>query len=240
MGNEGYHLKFKEYKNLMKPTLQINTLKDIAQERPNPMYHDTAKFYALNHLKIRPVTMTEVEKIGELSQCLKGKEEFFGDSMMIASNLKLRKNHSRLKSKGKSKKKTQQEHLIEEKSNINKEAMQETQLVKIEATDTLEGKIDIAKIKEIRLALRRRYASRTNFRKIYKEWDFVNKGEIMVYTAHTMINRLGIPINFNETRALIASSNKRNTETLDMEEFMHLIFNDNNALNLDLKKLRCK
>ena len=92
----------------------------------------------------------------------------------------------------------------------------------------------------IRLALRRRYANRTNFRKIFKEWDHSISGEISVYDAHEMINAFSIPINYNETRALIASSNKRETETLNMEEFMHLIFNDNIELKVNLKALKFK
>ena len=55
-----------------------------------------------------------------------------------------------------------------------------------------------------------------------------------------MINRLNIPINYNETRALIASSNTRGTESLNLEEFMHLIFSDNEALKVDLNKLEFK
>ena len=47
--------------------------------------------------------------------------------------------------------------------------------------------------------------------------------EITVFDAHKMINSFSIPINYNETRALIASSNKRGTESLNLEEFIHLI-----------------
>lgn len=90
------------------------------------------------------------------------------------------------------------------------------------------------------MGLRRRYANRTNFRKIFKDWDQSIGGELSVYDAHSMINKLNIPINYNETRALIASSNLRGTETLNLEEFMHLIFSDNPALNVDLKKLTFK
>lgn len=124
-----------------------------------------------------------------------------------------------------------------EKALKNKEATHETQLVKINAKETLDNKIDLKKVQEIRLALRRRYANRTDFRKIFKEWDLNAIGEITVYSAHDMINRLSIPINYNETRALIASSNKRGTETLNLEEFMHLIFSDNEALKVDLDKI---
>ena len=122
----------------------------------------------------------------------------------------------------------------------NKEATQETQLVKIEAQETLDNKIDLKKIQEIRLALRRRYANRTDIRKIFKEWDLNAVGEITLYSAHDMINRLSIPINYNETRALIASSNTRGTETLNLEEFIHLIFSDNEALRVDLNKIEFK
>jgi len=101
----------------------------------------------------------------------------------------------------------------------------------------LEHNVDINNIKEIRLALRRRYVPRRNYRKIFKEWDKANIGEISLNDAHNMINKLSIPINIDETRALISSSNTRGTETLNMEEFMHLIFNDNDELNLKVQKI---
>ena len=122
----------------------------------------------------------------------------------------------------------------------NKSAKLETQLVKLDVNETLDNKIDLKKIQEIRFALRRRYANRTDIRKIFKEWDINCMGEITLYSAHDMINRLNIPINYNETRALIASSNTRGTESLNLEEFIHLIFSDNEALKVDLDKLEYK
>ncbi len=55
-----------------------------------------------------------------------------------------------------------------------------------------------------------------------------------------MVNKLGIPINYNETMALIASSNNRYSEALNLEEFMHLIFSDNSAVDYDLNKINFK
>ena len=52
---------------------------------------------------------------------------------------------------------------LKNKEDINAEAEQETQLVRMKNTVTLEDKVDIAKVKDIRRALRRRYASRSNF-----------------------------------------------------------------------------
>ena len=115
----------------------------------------------------------------------------------------------------------------------NKVADQETQLVSIKTSNTVENKVNIEKIRDIRMALRRRYAPRTNYGKIFKDWDISSNGEISLYDAHKMINNFGIPINYNETRALISSSSSRNAESLDMHEFMHLIFSENEALTLD-------
>jgi hypothetical protein len=50
-----------------------------------------------------------------------------------------------------------------QKQDVHAEAEQETQLVKIKNTETLEGKVNLQKVKDIRRALRRRYATRTNF-----------------------------------------------------------------------------
>jgi len=130
--------------------------------------------------------------------------------------------------------------IIKDKHDKNKEAFQETQLVRTHADVTLEDKIDINKVKDIRLTLRRRYAHRGNFRKIFKDWDIFGRGEINLYDVHTMINQMGIPINYNESLALIASSNERQTQSLNLKEFMHLIFNDNSAIDIDLKKIEFK
>lgn len=129
--------------------------------------------------------------------------------------------------------------MANEKDHINKDYY-ETQLHKLNAEKTLENRVNIEKLQEIRLCLRRRYASRNNIRKIFKDWDKENKGEISVYDAYKMINDLSIPINIDETRALISSSNKRKSENLNVEEFMHLIFNDNDELNLRLKHINSK
>ena len=184
-----------------------------------------------------------MERVAELDENDIGKEKYIGDSMMIADINKSRRERKNKKIDIKEKI-TEKKELIQkiekEKALKNKEAIHETQIVKINAKETLDNKIDLKKVQEIRLALRRRYANRTDIRKIFKEWDLNAIGEITVYSAHDMINRLSIPINYNETRALIASSNTRGTETLNLEEFMHLIFSDNEALKVDLDKFELK
>lgn len=240
MGFQDYHLSFDEKKaTKFLSTQKITTLKDVNNEFPNPKYHQTAEFYFRNGIKLHnPKTLTETERPGNLNETIKGKELFTGDSMMISLNTKLKNKEKSLSKKDKLKKHNQIENLSKIKNQFNKEAYQETQLVKIEAQNTLEGKVDLKKIKEIRLALRRRYANRTHIRKLFKNWDVSGNGFISLYDAHSMINKLAIPINFNETRALIASTS--NEGVLKLDDFVSLIYNDNQTLNVNLDKIECK
>ena len=241
MGSIGFKLKESEKKKLFKPVMEFATQKEMEEEVPDPRKFNTALYYKKHHLDTKNKTYHESERLAQLDEASKGTEAFTGDSMMIADNTKLRKKkvNSFNDQAEKMQKEFMKKHLIIDKKERNQEATQETQLVKINAKQTLADKIDMSKIKEIRLALRRRYASRTDLRKIFKEWDFNGSGEISMFDAKRMINLLGIPINYNETLALIASSNKRRNGALNLEEFMQLVFSDNPALNIDLKNFEC-
>ena len=103
--------------------------------------------------------------------------------------------------------------------------------------ETLEGKVDLEKVKEIRRAIRRRYANRRNLQKIFNMWDEENKGNVSILNAYNMIKKLNIHINFNEAQALIASADGANKSYLDLEEFLELVFSTNESLNVNLKKL---
>jgi hypothetical protein len=243
MGKSFYYPSFSEARKIFSVSKSLNKLKNIIQGSPDPKAYIGALYYKKNNIKPNIVQEFRTERVAELDESGIGKEKYIGDSMMIADINKYRlerKNKKRDVHDNKGLKQDYISRMEKAKTLKNKEATQETQLVKIEAQETLDNKIDLKKIQEIRLALRRRYANRTDIRKIFKEWDLNAVGEITLYSAHDMINRLSIPINYNETRALIASSNTRGTETLNLEEFMHLIFSDNEALKVDLKKIEFK
>lgn len=244
MGNANYTRPRKEKNITMEVTKTINKHKQIANGFPDPKTYKTAQFYSTNKINPNIKNILGNERIAQLDENYKGKEIFTGDSMMIGDINKQRKAKKPKRhlhdEQERLKKQFIQTMIIQDKSIKNKEAIQETQLVKLNVEETLLNKVNIAKLKEIRLALRRRYANRIQFRKIFKQWDKSNCGEISVFDAHSMINNLSIPININETRVLIASSNTRGNETLNIEEFMHLIFSDNEALNVDLSKLKVK
>jgi hypothetical protein len=243
MGKSFYYPSYSEAKKIFSVSKSLNKLKNIVQGSPDPKAYPGALYYKKNNIKPNIIQEFRVERVAELDESALGKDKYIGESMMIADINKYRKErkHKKIDLKEKFEEKKELIHKIEKEKDLkNKEATQETQLVKINAKETLDNKIDLKKVQEIRLALRRRYANRTDIRKIFKEWDLNAVGEITLYSAHDMINRLNIPINYNETRALIASSNTRGTESLNLEEFMHLIFSDNEALKVDLNKLEFK
>ena len=243
MGKSFYYPSYSEAKKIFSVSKSLNKLKNIVQGSPDPKAYPGALYYKKNNIKPNIIQEFRVERVAELDESALGKDKYIGESMMIADINKYRKErkHKKFDLKEKFEEKKELIHKIEKEKDLkNKEATQETQLVKINAKQTLDNKIDLKKVQEIRLALRRRYANRTDIRKIFKEWDLNAVGEITLYSAHDMINRLNIPINYNETRALIASSNTRGTESLNLEEFMHLIFSDNEALKVDLNKLEFK
>ena len=243
MGKSNYHLPYSESKRIFSVSKNLNKFKNIVQDSPDPKFYKTAMYYKKS--KIKPNILQDFynERIAQLDEIDKGKEKYIGDSMMIADIYRYRtqrKNRANESIKNLINKQKYLNKFKMPKELQNKSAKLETQLVKLDVNETLDDKINLEKIQEIRFALRRRYANRTDIRKIFKEWDINCMGEITLYSAHDMINRLNIPINYNETRALIASSNTRGTETLNLEEFIHLIFSDNEALQIDLDKLKYK
>jgi len=119
----------------------------------------------------------------------------------------------------------------------HQKALQETQLVKIKNKETLEGKVDIQKAREIRRAIRRRYGNRTNFHKIFNRWDRKRKGYIDVTDIHYMVNQLGINVNVQEAQVLLASHDHNGNRRLYMDDFMNLIFSTDDNINVDLSKI---
>lgn len=103
--------------------------------------------------------------------------------------------------------------------------------------ETLEGKVDLEKVKEIRRAIRRKYGARGNLQKIFNLWDADNKGAVSVQNVLDMIRRFGINMNLNEARVLIASADHDKSNDLNLDEFLEMIFTDNEALNVDLKQI---
>lgn len=110
-------------------------------------------------------------------------------------------------------------------------AEQETQLITIKAPETKDDQIDLGKLRDIRRTLRRRYSNRGNFAKIFRDWDKARDGLISLTDLQSMLNNMGISVNINEAKALIASANSTIPDKLDMDDFLYLIFSENDEID---------
>ena len=247
MGYRNYKNPRKVFKSLFDPSLEINTQKDIVNDYPDPRYHTAAQFYKKNNILINTKTFFNSEKVANLEESYKGKDIFNGDSTNVAEIMRARKGKNVENIPCKLKKGTKEpfsledqkiqeekiEGLAKDKNKKNKNAIQETQLVKIDKYLDKEDTINIKKIEEVRQALRRRYGNRKNIYKIFQLWAKTFPNKITVYDAYRMINSLSIPINYNETKAFIASGSNFGNEYLNIEEFANLIYE---PMKMDLGK----
>ena len=247
MGYRNYRNPRKVFKSLFDPSLEINTQKDIVNDYPDPRYHTAAQFYKKNNILINTKTFFNSEKVANLEESYKGKDIFNGDSTNVAEIMRARKGKNVENIPCKLKKGTKEpfsledqkiqeekiEGLAKDKNKKNKNAIQETQLVKIDKYLDKEDTINIKKIEEVRQALRRRYGNRKNIYKIFQLWAKTFPNKITVYDADRMINSLSIPINYNETKAFIASGSNFGNEYLNIEEFANLIYE---PMKMDLGK----
>lgn len=62
-------------------------------------------------------------------------------------------------------------------------------------------------------------------------------GTINAKNALSMIKKMGIIVNYDEARVLIASSDIDKSGDLSLNEFMDLIFNSNDVFNVNLREL---
>ena len=236
MGYKNYQNPRKIRKELFSPTERINTYKDIVNDYPDPRFYTTAKFYKDNNMNVKTRSFLNTERASNLEEIIKGKEPFIGDGMGISDTVRKRKgkkdrklqievDYNLLDEQKRQINKT--ENLANEKKKINKNAILETQITKIDTKVTDNNLVNMNKIIELRQALRRRYGNRKKPNKIFQQWAKTFPNKITVYDAYKMINSLNIPINYNETRALIASGSNQGNEFLNVEEFSNLIFNKN-------------
>ena len=238
MGYKNYRNPRPIFKSLFEPTEKINTFKDLVNDYPDPRYYTTAQFYKKNNILLNTKTFLNNEKASNLEETFKGKDVFNGDSMNVAEIMNSRK--GKIFDKKNSVKKNlnkepfsiednkiqeeKMENLKKDKEKLNKNAIQETQLVKINTFIEKDNEINLKKIEEIRQTLRRRYGNRKNINKIFQQWARTFPNKITIYDAYKMINSLSIPINYNETKAFIASGSNFGNEYLNIEEFSNLIY----------------
>ena len=95
------------------------------------------------------------------------------------------------------------------------------------------NKTDEERIKFLRKSVRDKLSTHKDIKNIFLLWqkNYLKNQDLSVFDLHQRINELDVPITYNETQALISFANKRNTNTLNYDEFKNLFFDDSNKIN---------
>ena len=242
-GISNYKLPPQIHKELFSPTKGINEGKFIKNEMPNPRIYESALFYKNNSMRIKPKAFISVERSKQLDTSeFRGGGEYNGDSMMICETNKKRKE---IKLNKKILGENLKQKFIDNISNNKKmpSSSADNKIMKKSKSQIfLDQKIDKEKLNSIRNKIFIRLKAHDNPKAIFIKWqnDYLNNRELSIYDLHKIINDLGIPINYNESLALISSVNKRNTDKLNYEELKNLLLNDDIKINYDLDKIPYK
>ena len=166
-----------------------------------------------------------------------------GDSLMYAETYRIRNEIKQKKLENDSEKKLRDINaLTNVYNNSQKIDNKKDDLKKYFKTEINEGKkqteTDEERIKYLRKNIRHKLETHKDIKNIFLLWqsNYLKNQELSVFDLHKRINELGIPITYNETIGLISFANKRNTNSLNYDEFKNLFFDDNNKIN-NLKNL---
>ena len=91
---------------------------------------------------------------------------------------------------------------------------------------------DETRLKNLRKNIQDKLFSHKNIQNIFVSWqkNYLKNDELTVFELHKKINELGIPLSYNEAFGLISMANKRNTNTLNLDEFKNLFFIDSEKI----------
>ena len=91
---------------------------------------------------------------------------------------------------------------------------------------------------DIRRALRRKYASRTNLHRIFAQWDRGSKGGISVEDLFLGLNKIGLTTTLDQATALHACAIQTDSDPiLSLQEFSDLLFNNEENFQANLKSI---
>ena len=93
------------------------------------------------------------------------------------------------------------------------------------------------KIAEVRKKIRQKYESSTNTLKLFHLWDQDALGVVRTEDVQSMLANIGINININEARALVACYSENQAGSLTLPAFTDMLFKEDDNLYCDLSKI---
>ena len=158
-----------------------------------------------------------------------------GDSMMYADTYRIRNEIKQKKMEKESEKKLRDINSLSKVYNSlqNIDKNNERYIQTEQNALKKNNKTDEERIKFLRKSVRDKLSTHKDIKNIFLLWqkNYLKNQDLSVFDLHQRINELDIPITYNETLALITFANKRNTNTLNYDEFKNLFFDDSNKIN---------
>ena len=92
---------------------------------------------------------------------------------------------------------------------------------------------DKERIQYLRNCVKKKLFPHKDIKNLFLIWqrNYLKNQELSAYDLHQRINELNIPITYNEAIGLINYANKRNTNSLNFDEFNNLFFVDRDKIN---------
>ena len=163
-----------------------------------------------------------------------------GDSLMYAETYRIRNEIKQKKLEKESEKKLKDINSLSKVYNSSQKLDKNNEIItKPEQNNIKKGnKTDEERINFIRKRVSDKLSTHTDIKNIFLLWqkNYLKNQDLSVYDLHQRINELDIPITYNETIALISYANKRNTNSLNYDEFKNLFFDDSENINEQRKK----
>lgn len=105
----------------------------------------------------------------------------------------------------------------------------------VEKEVTLENLVDPIAVKDIRNALRRKYASRSNLDRIFKQWDKNGSGALSAEEICHGLYKIGVRCSLEEAMALKSSVG---TGELNQNQFNDLVFSKDESMSMPLNSIK--
>ena len=93
------------------------------------------------------------------------------------------------------------------------------------------------KISEVRKKIRQKYETSTNTLKLFHLWDQDALGVVRTEDVQSMLANIGINININEARALVACYSENQAGSLTLPAFTDMLFKEDDNVYCDLSKI---
>ena len=217
-----------------KEKMKLNSGWETAQ-LPDPKVETAVQFYNAQGKKPKAPVLVANKKLQELEATQWTDKIFTGDNPKTTATLSAEAGKRDLAANPKKRR-----VVAESVTKAIEDRLARTSAQSREAVMTLDKVVDEKHVMDIRRALRRKYASRTNLHRIFGQWDRDNKGGISAADLYLGLNKIGITASLDQASALHALATQTdNDPNLSLQEFSDLLFKSDELYNAEsVKKLQ--